>query len=54
MSVELSDDVKDTIMSVLRHAASQDRSVIEFRSDGENLTAAEITEHVETLESQNE
>jgi hypothetical protein len=54
MSVDLSDEVKETLMNVLRHAASEDRSVIEFRSDGENLTAAEITKHVETLESQNE
>lgn len=50
MSVGLPDETKETLMSVLQRAASQDKAVIEFeKTDGE-LYATEITEHVAELE----
>ena len=48
---------KQTFLSILKHAASRERTVIEFRTieqDGERRldTALDITEHVEHLESE--
>jgi len=49
-SVDVPDETKETLLSILSHAASQDRSVIEFkRVDGE-IHAQEITDHVAKLE----
>lgn len=49
-SVDVPDETKETLLSILSHAASQDRSVIEFtRTDGE-MHAKDITEHVKELE----
>jgi hypothetical protein len=54
VSVELSDEAKETLTNVLQHAASQDKAVIEFtKTDGE-LYAKEITEHVAVLEEMND
>jgi len=46
---------KETLLSILRRAASQERTVVEFRTeyDGEQRklsSALEITDHVKTLE----
>ena len=46
---------KETLLSILRRAASQERTVIEFRTtesdDGRTLDSAmDITEHVEKME----
>lgn len=55
-TVALNIDPKQ-LMSMLRHAASQDRTVIEFRrteqADGTKAldTALDITEHVKDLET---
>lgn len=44
---------KETLLNILRHAASKDRTIVEFtREDGELKYAKEITEHVEALEDQ--
>jgi hypothetical protein len=48
---------KETLLSILQRAASQERTVIEFRTtddgdDRELETAVEITEHVAELEAQ--
>lgn len=49
---------KQTLLSILQRAASQDRTVIEFRTkerdDGETVldSAMDITEHVEVLEKE--
>lgn len=48
-------ETKEALMEILRRAASQDRTVVEFqRTEGENgpvlSHAAEITEHVNKLE----
>lgn len=49
---ELSDSAKETLTEVLQHAASKDKSVIEFTNDDGVLRAKEITEHVEVLENE--
>jgi len=46
---------KETLLSILKRAASQDRTVVEFRTeviDGERSLhrALDITDHVESLE----
>jgi len=48
---------KDDLLDILRHAASQERTVIEFRTtesdNGRELDQAlDITEHVEQLEKE--
>jgi len=48
--VDLPDETKETMMEVLRHAASQDRAVIEFTKDDGELHAKELTDHVSELE----
>lgn len=47
---DLPEKTKETLMDVLSHAASQDRSVIEFTKTDDTLHAKEITEHVAELE----
>ena len=49
---KLSEEVKETLLEVLQHAASKDKSVIEFTNDDGVLRAKEITEHVEILENE--
>lgn len=49
-SVEVPEATKKTLMNVLKHAASEEKAVIEFQNDGGELYATEITEHVEKLE----
>jgi hypothetical protein len=49
-SVDVPDETKETLLSILSHAASQDRSVIEFTTDDGTVHAKEITNHVEKLE----
>ena len=46
----LSDEAKETLTEVLQHAASKEKSVIEFTNDDGVLRAKEITERVEELE----
>lgn len=42
---------KKKLSEILAHAASRDRTVIEFQTTAdESLTVADITEHVEVLE----
>lgn len=48
--IELPDETKDTLMTVLRHAASQERAVVEFTQTDGSLYAKEITDHVEEME----
>lgn len=50
--VDLPDETKETLLSIMRHAASKDRTVVEFAVDEGALNAKEITEHVEVLESE--
>lgn len=50
--VDLPDDTKETLMAIMKHAASKDRTVIEFTVDDGALNAKEITEHLEVLESE--
>lgn len=50
MAVDLPDETKDTLLTVLQHASSKDRSVIEFTTNDGELFAKEITEHVSELE----
>jgi hypothetical protein len=42
------------LLEILKHAASQERTVVEFRKDeGGNLDSViDITDHVETLENE--
>ncbi len=47
---DLPKETKAKLIEVLSHAASQDRSVIEFERKDGALYAAEITEHVAELE----
>jgi len=47
---KLPDETKETMMEVLRHAASQNRAVIEFTKDDGELHAKELTDHVTELE----
>ncbi len=47
---DLPDETKETLMNVLSHAASMDRSVIEFTTTDGELYATEITDHVAELE----
>lgn len=50
--VNLPDETKKTLLSIMRHAASKDRAVVEFTTDDGSLNAKEITDHVEVLESE--
>ena len=52
--VDLPEETKDTLLQVLKHAAGNERAVIEFQKNDGELFAMEITEHVEELEAQNE
>lgn len=50
---------KETLLSILKKAASQERTVVEFRTvdrDGERVLdrALDITDHVDSLESDQE
>jgi hypothetical protein len=49
---ELPDETKEELMSVLRHAAAAERSVIEFTTEDGELHAMDITDHVKELESE--
>lgn len=46
---------RDSLAEILAHAASADRTVLEFRSAGDGaereVRVLDITEHVETLEA---
>lgn len=50
--VDLPEETKETLLSIMRHAASKDRTVVEFTVDDGALNAKEITEHLEVLESE--
>lgn len=51
-SVDLPDETKETLMAIMKHAASKDRTVVEFTVDEGALNAKEITEHIEVLENE--
>lgn len=51
-TVNLPDETKETLMAIMKHAASKDRTVIEFTVDDGALNAKEISEHVEVLENE--
>lgn len=49
----LPDETKEALTSVLQHAAgNEERCVIEFTTDDGELYAADITNHVNELESE--
>lgn len=48
---DLPDETKETLMEVLRHAASEEKAVIEFTKTDGTLYAKEITDHVSELEA---
>ena len=53
-TVSLPDETKETLLNILQVAASRERTVVEFRTEDGELSAIEITDHVETLENQSD
>jgi hypothetical protein len=49
--VDLPDETKDTLLSVLSHAAANERAVVEFTNEDGTLYAKDITDHVAELEN---
>lgn len=45
---------KSNMVDLLKEASQRDRMVVEFQNRSDEITAMDITQHVETLEEQNE
>lgn len=52
-TTKLPQETKETLLDILKRAATQDRAIIEFQKNDGELHAADITEHVDRLEEMN-